>query len=211
MKRRLLNALAALSLLLCAAVIVLWVRSYRVSESLKWERPSHFVVAHSGWGRLSLSRHEAIGPPVWLDKGLYVEGRRARGPLDRLNWETAGYCRYGRDAWNFAGFRWNHGTPFGRSRHRVVVFPHWPLAILSAAPPLAWLRARLRRRRRLKRGLCPACGYDLRATPETGGALLSCCPECGARNPAANPGRTTHLLPQLPRNRPGGYTSRIVT
>ena len=36
MKRRLLNLLTALSLLLCVAVVALWVRSYRASETLYW-------------------------------------------------------------------------------------------------------------------------------------------------------------------------------
>ena len=36
MKRRLLNLLTALSLLLCIAVCMLWVRSYRYHESLAW-------------------------------------------------------------------------------------------------------------------------------------------------------------------------------
>jgi len=33
--------------------------------------------------------------------------------------------------------------------------------------------------RRMPRGLCEACGYDLRATPQAQGPLLSRCPECG--------------------------------
>ena len=33
--------------------------------------------------------------------------------------------------------------------------------------------------RRLRIGLCPHCAYDIRATPEPNGSILSRCPECG--------------------------------
>jgi predicted amidophosphoribosyltransferase len=43
-------------------------------------------------------------------------------------------------------------------------------------PPAVWLNG-LRKTRRAKRlGLCPSCGYDLRASPER-------CPECGVTVP----------------------------
>jgi hypothetical protein len=50
---------------------------------------------------------------------------------------------------------------------------YWKLTIIAIAVPCLRLSASLRQMRRRNRlGLCHACGYDLRATPER-------CPECG--------------------------------
>jgi hypothetical protein len=58
---------------------------------------------------------------------------------------------------------------------RNYVLPHWFLLLLTAVPPAVWWRRKRYERRlaRLAVGLCPECGYDLRATPDR-------CPECGA-------------------------------
>ena len=59
--------------------------------------------------------------------------------------------------------------------------PVWPLALFALLPPTSWLlRAwdRMRRVRRASAHRCPACGYDLRATPGR-------CPECGRAAPTA--------------------------
>lgn len=48
----------------------------------------------------------------------------------------------------------------------------YPL-LLALPLPARWLARRLRARRVRGDGLCAACGYDLRATPDR-------CPECGA-------------------------------
>ena len=51
--------------------------------------------------------------------------------------------------------------------------PFWLLtAAFLASPMIAYVQHRKRRKRRTQ-GLCPACGYDVRATPTV-------CPECGA-------------------------------
>jgi len=65
------------------------------------------------------------------------------------------------------GFDVPHGTDPSDTR-----LPLWFFLVLTSLPPIAWAVARVRRRSRLKAGLCPTCGYDLRATPNK-------CPECG--------------------------------
>ena len=61
----------------------------------------------------------------------------------------------------------------------AIAVPHWFLALLFALLPAIQLGAFLRSRKRRREGHCRKCGYDLRATPEKGGALLERCPECG--------------------------------
>ena len=74
------------------------------------------------------------------------------------------------------------------------------LGATAAAAGFALRRiARAERREALgAAGLCPTCGYDLRATPEAGGALLNRCPECGA---AETPKPSS---PPAPPDRPAG-------
>jgi hypothetical protein len=61
------------------------------------------------------------------------------------------------------------------SHHLYVHSGGLPLVVPTLLPTL-WLLRRRRVRRRIRRGLCPACGYDVRASPGR-------CPECGSATP----------------------------
>jgi hypothetical protein len=56
--------------------------------------------------------------------------------------------------------------------YREFHLSHAVLSSVSAIPYFAALLHKFFKRRQKAAGLCPACGYDLRATPER-------CPECG--------------------------------
>ena len=71
------------------------------------------------------------------------------------------------------GYRKETPSYIAASHGRLMV-THLLLILITAMLPARWLLGLSRRRkdRRLARGQCPSCAYDLRATPGR-------CPECG--------------------------------
>jgi hypothetical protein len=152
---------AFLSLLLCVAVCGLWARSYWSADAVTWAGSSVDWTVRSNRSRLAFSRvlHETVGSAPERSP-LHVSCEAAYTPSD--------------DA--FAGFSHQHITYdvgiFADIEKLDVGVPHWFMAILLAIAPAMRLRAAAQHCRRDRTGRCPACGYDLRATPDR-------CPECG--------------------------------
>jgi hypothetical protein len=201
MKRRLLDVLAIVSLLLCVAVGVLWARGRGGADEAEWKynrwradrgAASHEVDLSSG-ERIGVAVRWAYAPPphpAHDDLFYYYVSADRSGGRPRLTLRHRRYkpepdsdafrpTDYGDGAYSGWGpLRW-----YGEDRSRPadgyyarglrVGVSHWLVASPLLVPPLLWLRRSRRTRRARKIGTCPACGYDLRATPDR-------CPECGA-------------------------------
>jgi hypothetical protein len=178
----LLNAVAAASLMLSVAGALLWVRSYRAGMIAFWSGPRTETQLAASRGEFWVYR--ATEPPtasISPHLGFHVE-RYAAANAPR-EW---GYGRREIPSFvDFAGFAYGSGSYLpvpGRTVHLLIV-PCWAPTLITFAPAALWLRARVRARRRRARralGLCPTCGYDLRATSAR-------CPECGTAPPANRP------------------------
>jgi hypothetical protein len=68
------------------------------------------------------------------------------------------------------------------AEYHAITVPYGLVFTIAATPWLmvAWRYWRQHAARRIAAGLCPACGYDLRASPDH-------CPECGADAPLTRP------------------------
>lgn len=185
MRRLLFTLCSALSLLLGVAVCVLWARSYESSDQLVWRGEASERSVRSCKGRVVFGLntgnrfYQGGGPP-----GL----KYARGPAvspEKEMIELLILCSPGGEKtvqWRRGDFAWiGRRNPRGHIARGAA--PFWGLAAVAAVLPLGWtagrVRSGIRARRRVGAGLCPACAYDLRATPRPGGALLDRCPECG--------------------------------
>ena len=175
MKRRLFAILSALSLLLFIAIGVSHIRSYNHYDLLDVRRfGCEFGVRHGDgilcilFARDEPLPHGGIPAPRWdLHLGQMPTGRSMHDlATPRPNRRGFGFHvarTRGRPVGN-----WTHGN-----RLLLLVYtPYWLPQTASAILPTLWLVLRLRARRRRRTGLCPTCGYDLRATPDR-------CPECG--------------------------------
>ena len=145
MSRRLLNLLTALSLMLCVAVLVLWVRSYWRYDLPAVGVGNTAVYVHAVNGSLYFQwawDGEAARRPPWVQ----LKSDRAR--------RAAGQGLLGFGAYHGLSQR----TP-PMSRVVGLVMPHWAVAVGAAIVPgwrFARWRRRLRIRRRAQRGLCPS-------------------------------------------------------
>jgi hypothetical protein len=188
MLRRLFNVLSALSLLLCAAVVALWVRSYWVNDRLNiWPAgpgpggaDCRSYNLRSGKGGLAFWISARDGPSAprykvtWSHNPAYWYPMQANeGDGNMTRWNRFGFEL--REYPNWFSF----------------TVPYWSLAAALSALPAMWLTRNVRRRTRIKRGLCPSCGYDLRATPGR-------CPECGTAT-TSSPASAAAASPAQPR------------
>jgi hypothetical protein len=149
MKRRLLDILTALSLLLCVAVTAVAVRGQFVSRGSTFGPQNSRVTWRFSWRDGYLS--------TWFGRG-YVT-----------------YYSIPGEQHNLAGLIYARGSSFDGIPIVILAMQQsqvWVLLLVTGAVPAMYLRRRLRERRRRLPGGCPTCGYDLRATPDR-------CPECG--------------------------------
>ena len=199
MIRRPFTLLAAGSLALCAATCVLWSGSYAARDAVEFDREGMRWGIESGDGRLVLSdapqrRRDRAAAEAELQAVRDESARtleRARELLDTASRNqlrdssTALSARFDEIGRLMAVA--NRGVQKLRaasSRSRAVAgvavnaraVPHAVLAAVFGLLPAVWLAVQARSGRRYRRrraaNLCPACGYDLRATPNR-------CPECG--------------------------------
>ena len=189
MKRRLLNLLTALSLVLFLGTTALWVLSYTLRPEIsRVGFDKRAVVLHDGslqsyW----IERFELVSVPPPAGGSAAAPGNQLPYLADPPGWH---YAARGRRLFPPAS-RDPLVRPLATLSGGAVPHPGvirgggfevslWPVAALTAVLPALWL-LRGRRvalaRRRSAAGLCPSCGYDLRATP-------GACPECGMMAPA---------------------------
>lgn len=184
--------LVSLSILLCVAVLTLWIWSSAIpmfagcwlasARSQGLDASTIYFLATDGRLQLTFTRERYDQKAS--EKILY------RYAPPSLHWGT--------DEW-FAGmldsaFTDKFGAPrFGillvqseilpkGSKGYGIAVSFWLLLLLSAALPAMQLGRRLRGQRRIRKGLCFHCGYDLRHSPDR-------CPECGSDGLAVLPRR----------------------
>ena len=189
------------ALVLCVVGIAwLWNRSHRVVDELVWGNGGshHEVASYRGglqyvyvpqWRWDNRLRYGTFAPtPTSTPPPRPPTGRSAIHH-DRL------YARHDPtppgDVWNLDGYalktrghrlgvEWGSGSfepDFTRASlaYQVLRVPYACIVAPFLLLPLLRIPTQFRRRRPLRKGLCPRCAYDLHVTPNA-------CPECGWRS-----------------------------
>jgi hypothetical protein len=195
------NTLTILSLVFCVEALTLWAKSYRIGPFglLQLHDRAPGLLSWRGQVILVVQQRPHSTPDFWvhLEVKLLSDGVERRALLkaavfDKNPYSAAddsapalvltrpySFCDLfpGPGLSNGGGFGWalfhmplTIGMP--SLTLRFLAIPYWTLVVVSSVLPVVWFRRNMRRRSRRRGGLCPSCGYDLRATPDR-------CPECG--------------------------------
>lgn len=176
LKRKLFTLCSAVSLLLCVAVVTLWIRSYSTSDSLL------LYGADVGVCDRTAECFRGVVRIAWFADVSAVNDGRPRlllwsHPADE---QTEEFFTGWFPVQSVLGFGYKEtpslpafpGSASNSAAWKAIQFPLWfPALITALLPTMKALQAALHRRHR-RSGKCPACGYDLRASPDR-------CPECG--------------------------------
>jgi hypothetical protein len=164
-RRRLFNALAGASAVLCLAAMAPWISSYFQTIGFRWFTQNNqfswttdFETVRGGF-----QRRQDIRPPYDFEIHSGPSFKKSQN-----TWLRNTFAGFGKESFSY---RWGSGT----ASRNLFTIPFYAIAIPAFLPPYFWFVKERNRRRvisRQKENRCIHCGYDLRATPDQ-------CPECG--------------------------------
>lgn len=154
-----------ISLAVCCALVCIFVTCDFTGDQPveRWKNTK------DGFRYIMLARDE-----IRFEKSIRIDTPGFVQPRQPTTWSHAGI--------RFSNIPWITSSGLGGPDGVIAFDLHvrtLTLFLVSLIFPLLGLFRRWLRDRPVRRGVCPLCGYDLRATPD-------CCPECG-NAPASKP------------------------
>lgn len=179
--RRLVDV-ATLSFLIAAAAVAavalrsVWVaddltREFLVSQWPGTDRGVTLMVASSAGGFV-IQRDLYTGPTIEGERGSIESKGTVWTHVSRFDDFRSLAVWFRIIRWRGAVPNSSSGTAGSFRSSTIVITPDWAIFVVVVALPAIRIARWVRRRRRVARGRCAICGYDLRASHDR-------CPECG--------------------------------
>jgi hypothetical protein len=188
------NGVAAASFLLCLATSAIWIRSYWRYDLIRWSgdtpnQADHILLRWSlgslrGGFAVDIIHNDASDDAAirnlqdyskWHPRGFEVSSDRVSDldAVTKSSWRASYLFKPTSPTFLGAQAGSAHGL-YGGNRFWWIELsiPYWMPACIFMILPIWWAFAWWKHRRRIKCNVCPACGYDLRSSPQR-------CPECG--------------------------------